>query len=326
MATVKDVAKIANVSSSTVSRFIRHPEMVTESKRKRIEAAIEKAGYVRNLNASTLKSNTSNLVGIILPAEHNLFFSSMVNLLNKSLLPEKRLIVLYAENFEEVKTNVSLLLSLRAASVLFIPEKKSHTIRTLTVSNGCYPLQLFVDNFSAFDSILVDDRQGAYLAEKMLLEHGHRRTLLIDGDNDVFHKRADGYRAAIEEAGLPFDERSVLSLHSMADCEDVMFSYIREYQPTAIICVTELLAQRLCFRLEKEHISIPQDISLIVYDDSPWSSLCGHTAISQPLETIVENISRLVKMNTQKGRVAGDTPTKIQVQPFLVERKSVKTI
>lgn len=326
MATVKDVAKIANVSSSTVSRFIRHPEMVTESKRKRIEAAISQAGYVRNLNASTLKSNTSNLVGIILPAEHNLFFSSMVNRLNKALLPEKRLIVLYAENFDEVKTNVSLLLSMRAAAVLFIPEKKSHTIRTLTVSNGCYPLQLFVDNFPAFDSILIDDRNGAYLAAKKLLEYGHRRTLLIDGDNDVFGKRLDGYRTAIEEAGLVFDERSVLSLHSMKGCENIMYSYISEYRPTAIICVTELLAQRLCFRLEKEHISVPQDVSMIVYDDSPWSNLCGHTAISQPLETVVENITRLVKRNTEKNHIPCDTPTKIKLQPFLIERKSIKKI
>ncbi|MBP5308108.1 MAG: LacI family DNA-binding transcriptional regulator [Clostridia bacterium] len=325
MARVKDVAKIAKVSPSTVSRFVRSPEVVTEAKRKRIEAAIAQVGYVRNLNASSLKSNSSNLVGIILPAEQNLFFSSLVNRLNKTLFPEKKLIVFYAEDFNEVKNNVSTLLSLRVSAILFIPEKKSNTISTLTLSNNCYPLQLFVDNFPTFDSILIDDRNGAYLAAKKLMECGHKKTLLIDGDNDVFQLRKYGYRTAIEEFGEIFDERSVLSLKSMENCEAIMSERIKEYKPTAVICVTELLAQRLCFVFQKENISIPDDISLIVYDDSAWAELCGYTAVSQPLETVVENINALIKMNSGNYALPS-SPIKIKLQPFLTERRSIKNL
>ena len=102
MSSVKDVAKLAGVSPSTVSRYIRNACNISAPKREKIKQSIKQLGYVPNFNASILKSNRSNLVGLILPSEHNLFFSLLISRLYEAL-SGKKLIVLYSKNNEEVK-------------------------------------------------------------------------------------------------------------------------------------------------------------------------------------------------------------------------------
>lgn len=327
MATLIDVSRKANVSPSTVSRYIRNPKTVAGSKRSIIEKVIQELGYVPNLNASSLKSRSSNLVGIILPSNYNAFFSSLVWRMNDSLKRiNKQLLVLYAQDFNEVKANIATLLSLCASSVIFIPERKSHTIKTITMSNSCYPLQLFVDNFPQFDSLTIDDKKGAYLATQKLLENGHRRILMIDYQNDVFIKRLDGYKQAMSDVGAEFLDDGILALNSPDGCDQLIKQAIEKFKPTAVLCVTESLSQRFCMLIQNMNLSIPEDISFVVYDDSPWAELCGYSAISQPMDSFIENILFFVNSNTRQSGNSVKYPTKLIFEPILVERKSIKNM
>lgn len=319
MATVVDVAKKAKVCPSTVSRYIRSPELVSKEKAKVIEKAINELGYTRNLGASFLKSCKTNIVGLVLPSNYNTFFASLlakINVATKAL--NKQLIVLYASDFDEVKNQIRVLLSLRAESILFIPERKSHTIRTLTFSNHCYALQLFIDSFSQFDSLVVDDTYGAYLAAKELIENGNTNIVLIDNENDVYTKRLAGVKKAYEEYNIDLNQLMTITLEPNDDIEEKLKSFFTKHVPEGIISVTETLSQQVCLVLNSLQISIPNDVSLIVYDDSNWAKLCAYTAISQPSDVIVNNIKDLLK----KGQT--EKIENVVIQPLLVKRQSVQ--
>lgn len=318
MATVVDVAKKAKVCPSTVSRYIRSPELVSKEKAEVIEQAINELGYTRNLGASFLKSCKTNIVGLVLPSNYNTFFASLlakINVATKAL--NKQLIVLYASDFDEVKNQIRVLLSLRAESILFIPERRSHTIRTLTFSNNCYALQLFIDSFSQFDSLVVDDTYGAYLAAKELIENGNTDIVLIDHENDVYMKRLEGVLKAYQEYHIDQKELATIPLQPNENVQEKLKTIFKHHIPQGIISVTETLSQQVCLVLNSLHISIPRDVSLIIYDDSDWAKLCSYTAISQPSDIIVEQIQNLLK----KGQT--EKIEKVVIQPLLMKRQSV---
>lgn len=321
MITVIDVAKRANVSPSTVSRYIRTPEVVGKKRAAIIEQAIKDLGYTRNLGASFLKSNKTNLVGLILPSSYNTFFANILGRINQTIKElKKQLIVLYASNFDEVKSQIRVLLSFRAESILFIPERKSHTIKTLTLNNDCYPLQLFIDSFPQLDSVIVDDEHGGYLAAKELLEHNQKRILLVDNDNDVFLKRFNGVKKAYQELNIPLDNLHVTALDKNDLIETRVRDAINDFKPEAIISVTEILSQQVCMILQSLSLKVPDDISLVVYDDSTWASLSGYTAICQPIDKIITDINRLIK----KKNHTSSNIEKLSISPIIIKRSSIK--
>lgn len=324
MSSVKDVAKLAGVSPSTVSRYIRNACNISEAKKELIQKSIKQLGYVPSINASILKSNRSNFVGLILPSEHNHFFSLLINRLYQSLNGSKKLIVLYYRDNEDVKSNISTLLSLKVSSVLFVPLSYSESITRIAEKNSCYFLQLFSDCFPGFDALTINDTLGTYLAVKKLIHSGHDRILLIDKKNNVFEERYKGYVKAFAEQGKQIDARGTLTLTDGENLEQALIERLNDYKPTAIISVTEILSQECCCILQAHGISIPKDISFITYDDSMWAKLSGHTTVCQPIDEIIEKIISLI--NDGVENTTDKEPTKIVIDPVIVNRNSCKEL
>ena len=325
MPTVKDVAKRANVSPSTVSRYIRDSSMVSEKKALTIKRAITELGYTPNLSASFLKSQTTNLIGLVLPSLSNSFFAKFVEKLTKVLKKyKKQLFVFYAEDREEVKDQIKTLLSFRASSILFTLEKKSHTLSTLSNSNNSYFLQLFTDNFPNFDSVIIDDELGTEIATDKLIKLGHKRILLIDRNNNVFAKRYSGYKNAFKKNDIPFDENYILSLENSEIYVDLIRAKIKETNPTAIISVTEDLSQQTCLVLQELNLEIPNNISLICYDDSYWAKLSSYSVIKQPMNDLIDNIVELILNHDTNKK--NNIVKKITLTPIFINRNSTKEI
>lgn len=323
MATVIDVAKKAKVSPSTVSRYIRLPEMVSKEKSDKIQQAIYELGYTPNLGASFLKSRRSNLVGLVLPSIYNSFFAAFIEKLSKKLKEcHRQLLVFYASDSDDAKVQIKTLLSFQASSILFTLEKKSHTLVNLSKNTDCYLLQLFTDCFPQFDSVTVDDTLGTLLATEKLIAEGHRRILLIDRNNNVFLKRAEGFQEAFNNAGLICPEGSLLSLEDNSDMLRIIADKITSFKPTAVIGVTEVLAQKICLVFQSLNMKIPDDISFICYDDSSWANLSSYSAVAQPMDTLIDKVVRLVLKN-HKG---GDSPDKYVLAPILLDRKSIRKV
>ena len=322
MVTIIEVAKKAKVSPSTASRYVRNPDVVSKEKAKRIKAAIEELGYVPNIGASVLKSNVSNMVGLVLPNTYNYLFSSVVCHLASRLNDHNmKLLVLYSSDFEEMKEHIRTLVCLRCNSIVYLPERRSHTITNLTISNDVYPLQLFIDASPVFDSIVVDDFYGTYIATKELLKKGNKNIALVDGDNAVFQKRNEGMKKAYEDLKVPFDEeKQICALGVHTDVIDFVSKHIYKNNNDAIIAVTETIAQQVCLALQQAGKSIPNDISLIVYDDSPWAKLANYSVIAHPIDELVNDIVQLVLNRETRG----EKVNKLILHPMFLKRGSIK--
>ena len=321
MVTVIDVAKKAGVSPSTVSRYIRTPDVVSAAKAVKIQQAIRELGYSPNLGASILKSNESNLVGIVIPNTYNYLFTTIVNNLSIALKEKnKKLIVLYSTDFSEMKEHIKTLISLQCKSIIYIPERTSRTISTYTTNNDIYLLQLFISASNNNDAIIIDDVQGAYMAAKALIRHGHKNIVLIDGDNEVFLKRKEGLRKAFSESKIPFDEKkNTCPLEPNVDVISAVRNHVYKHSNTAIIAVTEIIAQQVCLALQQIGKNIPDDISLVVYDDSPWAQLSDFSAIGHPIPDLINNIiNKLLDKDTK--------PETITLPPILLNRGSIKEV
>lgn len=325
MATVIDVAKKANVSPSTVSRYIRKPDMVSKKKALLIKNAIQELGYTTNLSASFLKSKTTNLVGLVLPSFSNSFFTSFIEeLSNKIKECGKQLLVFYAADQNEAKEQIKTLMSFRASSILFTLEKKSHTLVQLSSNNQCYFLQLFSDCFPQFDSVVVDDCLGTRLAVEDLINKGHKKILLIDRNNSVYLKRLQGLREAFKNKNLVFDEEGTLSIDNEKNTMELIKEKIETYKPTAILSVTESLSQQTCLVLQELGLNIPNDISLICYDDSFWAKLSSYSAVAQPMKDLIQKVMDLIMKKSESKSTS--IVEKVSISPILVSRNSIKNI
>lgn len=321
MTTIKDVAKYANVSTATVSRYFRSRNLLTAATQQKIEEAIRAVGYTPNSLASMLKSSRTNTVGLLINDISNIFFNYLIRSLNEELDKiGKRIIVLYPKS-DNISQEIATLLSLRVEAIVFIPTQYSPDTEALLAKSHCYPLQIFVDFYPKFDSFTVDDALGAELAVREFAAYGHKKIMLIDSENPIFGKRKEGMTRALQKAGLPCSEENFLVLHE-TDCIDKqrrIAEAIKNFSPTAILSVTNNVTQNVASVLR--HTGNDR-LSLIMYDDSEWAQLNELTTISHPFIEMTQIIQSALFKNLSHG-MRSDVPIKQSIQPVLVRRKSV---
>ncbi len=330
MATIKDVARMAEVSTATVARYLKQPEIVSDESKARIKIAIKELGYEPNSIASMLKSMRSNIVGLIISDVTNPFFNNLIRSLNKLFLDShKRLIVVYDDENVDFVGQIRVMISLRVEAVMFIPTRKSQTIENLLIHNNCYPLQLFIDHYNIFDSLTINDRLGTYLAAKELIDNKHRNLLLIDFDNDIYRERLAGFKDALAEARIAFDESMTCSLSDrdfMSHHDDIKRA-IKDAKATGVISVTDTLTKNVFSSMSSLGKIIYHDYSLVMYDESDWAKLQDVTTISHPFAEMTQKIQNLLLKNLDNhASKKFDAPEKVIINPLIIRRNSVRTI
>ncbi|MCI2068987.1 MAG: LacI family transcriptional regulator [Bacilli bacterium] len=326
-AKIKDVAKEAGVSAITITRVLHTPELVKPATRIKVQAAIDKLGYVPNYSAAVLRSAKSHTVGINLFDIENPFISQLITRLKDNLSKHNYSTLVSFEN--ERETNDYLLVSrLKAYNVdlvIFIPTKYDERIQQMEKENKDKCIQLFRPIYKGMDSIKIDDSQGGYLGTKYLLENGHKRILLIDYDQTIPMGRDIGYKKALKEAGLKFNPESILLLkeNEPQTYADVIREKIISYKPTAIFSVTQKITMAAMTSLKQVQKRIFDDVSLVAYDDSPLLDYLSITAIAHPFNKIVDSLTELSLQKLQSP--TGETK-EIFLSPYLEIRSSVKKI
>lgn len=324
MNNILEVAKKAGVSPATVSRYINNPSIVSKKKAFLVQKAIDELNYIPDLGARFLKSQKTNIVGFVIPSSYNTFFASLIFGLDKALRSRgMELLVLYFADHDDFKSQTQMLLSLKAKVILFIPDKKSHTFGTISSGTDCYPLQLFSDCHPQFDSVMLDDKAGTEKAINSLLEKGHKKILCIDNNNDVFLNRKQGIIDAYAKHKIELNEDYIIALEKDDNFEKIIKNKINSLKPTALFVVTEISALKVCKILKEMKISIPNDISLVIYDDSLWAEISDYSAISQPLESIIAQILQMIDTRSEIQKL---DPLKIKIDPILHLRNSIKEV
>ncbi|MBQ8814256.1 MAG: LacI family DNA-binding transcriptional regulator [Lachnospiraceae bacterium] len=328
--TINDLAEYTNISKSTISRALRSPDSVSPEKLQIINAAINTLGYIPNYYASNLRAMDNHNIGYIINDVQNPFFSNLIQSIETTLnqASYKLLISFSKPDQNSINEKVKEFMFFPISGLVFSPDITNQEIKqrllTQLKNQNIYPLQLFAKLYDDFDSIIVNDFHGTFLATERLIHSGHRNILLIGFDNLVFQERIAGYKQAFQDYNIPLNPNNILLLDNREFMRDRIVTKILTAKPTAVISISDIVGINTIKALQQLEMQIPNDISLIHYDDSSWANLLGITTIGHPIEqlgkltaeTLIDGIQNAEKRSIKHQKI----------DPILFNRNSVKNI
>ncbi|HWU47671.1 MAG TPA: LacI family DNA-binding transcriptional regulator [Humibacter sp.] len=330
---VKDVAAHANVSLGTVSNVLNRPEKVSDATRERVQASIERLGFVRNESARHLRAGQSKTIGFVVLDVSNPFFTDVARGAERAAAraASSVLIANSGERGERELAYLDLFEEQRAQGVLISPGGNV-TKRLERLRDRGIPTVL-VDSPAPrpdFSSVQTNDVAGGRLAVSHLIELGRRRIAFVGGPLALhqIRDRLAGARLAADAAGLPADAVQHWDAQAPTAEEGKRLGFEiaalrKQERPDAVFAANDLLAIGLMQALLLERrVRIPQDIALIGYDDIGWASsaFVPLSSIRQPSELIGETAARLL-IEESAGMDAYEHQ-QLQFTPVLVARDS----
>jgi LacI family transcriptional regulator len=332
MATIRDVAESAGVSYATVSHVINNTRFVTPETRERVLEAMTKLSYRPNALARSLRQGKSNTIGLVLPDSANPFFAEI----SRSIEDEafKRGYSVFLCNTETDTERelfyVDVLSKKQVDGIIFVAAgDQADSLDYLLHEN--MPVVMIDRDVPKVevDAVLTDNRLGGYLATRHLIELGHTHIGCIAGPSSITPgaERITGYRTALQEAGIRYDEHLVLrgDYHAMSGMEVTRTMLTMRPRPTAIFALNDLMALGALRAAAEAHYSVPKDLAIVGYDDLELArfTVPPLTTIAQPKKEIgAEAVNLLVGRMNQKGRM----PSRIVLPPELIIRRSTQPV
>jgi DNA-binding LacI/PurR family transcriptional regulator len=300
--TIRDVAAEAGVSITTVSRALNDSGRVGRATRDRVLSAAQRLGYEPNDLARSLHGKATGTVAVLVPDITNPFFPELVKGVQEVATTHGKLLLL-CQTSEDTDVAVQELLHLRRKRVdgvvlvggLAGGDKLSGALAGLPV--------VTVDRDTTIDGASVvrsDHRRGGRLATEHLIELGHEHIAHVRGPAhlSVAQDRHDGYREALEEAGLPYDESLVVAGDFLEEGGyDGLRTLRRRRRPfTAVFCGNDLMAIGAMRALEDVGLGVPDEVSVVGFDDIHLASYLrpGLTTVHQPIQTLGRRAAALL--------------------------------
>lgn len=326
----KDVAREVGVSASTVSYVLNNNQSVTISRetKDRVMAAVQRLGYVPNQAAKTLGSSRSMgnsksyLIGLVIPQTEpgkkfmfsNPFYGEFLGIVEYIARQEGYHLLVSGVNVNQSYIEIAKNRSIDGIIILGmdpsddIKEYKQSGIPAVLVD--CY------SNDHFFHSVRTDDRYGGYLATRYLIENGHRKIAFVSGDVNRFgvnNMRLLGYKDALKEADIPFDEKYIFAdyVGYKYGIEAAHLIAASGLNITAAFASADIIAIGMIKGFQQLNLSVPDDISIIGFDD------IYNSEISNPsLTTIRQNIE-------EKGNAAAKLIVSLAKNPSLPKREII---
>ncbi len=327
--TIKDIAREAGVSASTVSRAINNSGRIDEQTKEKIELIIKKLGYIPNAAAQSLKTQKSRNIVLIIPDIANPFYSSLAKELQILVRSRNYILTLFNtnESLSEEMCAIASAKEISAGGIVFASIAEQRCIIESLLDTGIPSVLLNSYEACELDSVHGADKLGTYIAAKHLVEAGHRRIAFIGGARGtrVALSRKDGYIQALTEAGISIDNSLLFEMGFSEDAGYKGAKYLSGVSPlpTAICCANDIIAMGVLSALHELNISVPEQVSVTGMDNIIYSR------ISNPPLTSVTNDSKEFALESFRllfERINADKnipPQELIIGRHLVERKSV---
>ncbi|WP_105639007.1 ribose operon transcriptional repressor RbsR [Cronobacter dublinensis] len=329
MATMKDVARLAGVSTSTVSHVINKDRFVSDAIRVRVEDAVRTLNYAPSALARSLKLNQTRTIGMLITASSNPFYSELVRGVERSCFERGYSLVLCNTEGDEQRMNRNLetLLQKRVDGLLLLCTETHQPSPAIMTRYPAIPTVMM--DWSPFDgdSDVIQDNSllGGDIATRYLIEKGFTRIACVTGplDKTPARLRLEGYRTAMQRAGLAVPEGyEVIGDFEFGGGLRAMQSLLALPEPPqAVFMGNDAMAVGAYQALYQAGLRIPQDIALVGYDDIELARYMTPplTTIHQPKDELGELaidvlIHRMAQPELQQQR--------LQLTPVLMERGS----
>lgn len=337
--TIKDVAKRANVSPSTVSRVISNSSRISEKTKERVREAMKELGYHPNYNARSLANKSTKTLGIVMPnsakiAFQNPFFPEVIRGISTKAYQEGYGLYLSTgqteeEIFEEVKRMVQ---GGRVDGILLLYSRTNDKIMPFLLEHN-FPFVLIGRPYNINEELVTfvnnDNFKAAKIVTEYLLLLGHKRIGFIGGNLDyvVTVDHMEGYKHALENANIPINPDFIVHHEELKEGgQDAVIELMStDPRPTALVVADDIMTFGVLRMLEDMEVQVPEDMSIVSFNNVMISELS-----SPPMTTVDIHIYELGFQGTHllinKIKQPNISNKKIIIPHKLIKRQTCKKI
>lgn len=322
---IADIATAAGVSLATVSRVINDSGKVSEDVASRVRETIAALGYTR-IRRAKVSTGLTRFVGLAIPDIENPYFSSLIRGVQSVASSHERDFVLMdsAADIDQLRKSIVQLSKRGMEILLYVPSEETREA-TLQIADLGIPV-VFMDrcpDLPEANYVGSENRLGAYNAARYLLSLGHRRILYLAGleSLNTERERREGFmEALIQDSIDPKDCLIKACDFSLEKAHATLRALLRGRTDfTAIFATDDYMAYGALNAIHERGLRVPEDISLVGFDDIPYSSMISLTTVSQPAYQIGAN-SMLLALDLLSGRKTA--PQRIILPTSLIIRGS----
>lgn len=330
--TIRDVAKAAGVSVAVVSRVLNPGTgPVAPLTREQVLKVIEDLGYHPRTAARELKHNPPTTLGLLLADVANPFFARLADhIVQEADARGIQVLLMTTQEDSQLETQrLTTLLERRVSGIIATPtgENIDFWSKLITVGTDVVFVDRSIPELPEVDEVRIDNNGSAYSATSHLCALGHRRIAIISGPDKTTtgRDRIQGYLQALSEAGVEhrpeFIRSSEFRGSGGADAASALLTLPEP--PTALVVANTAQVTNVLRRLSHSNVSIPGQLSVIVFDDSPWTELTTPplTIIRQPIDMLARHSVTLALSSSSRSETS--EPARITVRTELVQRSSV---
>ena len=292
--TIKDVAREAGVSVATVSRVWNDADFVSPETRQRVAEVAARLGYSPHGAARSLITRTTFALGVLLPDLYGEFFSEIIRGIDHVVQAAGYHILVSSSHESKDEIDAALRSMRGRVDGMIIMSSDLEAQRTLHTLQGSFPVVLLNGDAGskAFDTITIENHEGAREMTRHLAARGHRRIAMIAGPqrNHDAAERLRGYRTALTENGIELDESLVVrgDFSELSGHRAVKPLLALESRPTAIFAANDSMAIGALSALRESDLHVPHDMAVAGFDDIPLARY-----MNPPLSTVHVDISQL---------------------------------
>ncbi len=326
--TLEDVARRAEVSTATVSRYLSAPDRVRPAMRLRVQMAIDALGYTPHGAAQALASQRSNTIGAVIPTLDNAIFATMVQTLQKELSAKGKTLLLAASDYDPVRERgqIENLIVRGVDGLMLTGEARDPAVYALLARHGIRYANTYVHHpASSHPTIGFDNLRAMHKVVGYLYDLGHRDFAMIAGiaeGNDRASERISGVREALERKGLRLAPARLLERsYAMSNGREALRQLMAQSdRPTAVMCGNDILALGALLEAMALGLRVPEDLSIVGFDDLDLAREIppGLTTVHAPLE----EMGRLTAAYLTEPGPTGDRVPHTELTAELVVRGS----
>jgi len=330
---IKDIAREAGVSHSTVSRALGDSPLVSAETKSRIQRLAREMGYSPDAQARSLVMGRTQTVGVVVTTLTDPFIAEIVQAIESTALDQGYSVIL-ASSSSEPEREIAAVEMLRSKRVdgLVVTSSRVGALYQEHLDRLGVPVVLVNSHSEQRGpytySINVDNRHGACLGTDHLIQLNHRRIAYVAGPSEHSDdlERLAGYRQALQAAGIAFDRALVVPGTGRADAGEGALPLLTalERRPTAAFCYNDMTAIGLLRAARKAKLSIPHELAVVGFDDIPFASYVqpALTTVAQPKPTMGKRAMEMVLALMADGDAGGSSISNVVVQGKLIVRES----
>lgn len=330
--TIYDISKKLNISAATVSRALNNNQKISEKTRTLVLKTARDMNYKQNKLAKALKSGKSNIVGIIVPYIDRNFFASVIRGIEEILTEEgyQVMICQSLEDFDNEVEKMNALIDSQVDCIFWSISKSTQSLQHVKKAmNNNVPIIFFDRKIDVVgtSSIVIDDYAGAYTATEHLINQGCKRIAHIAGDLnlEIYKNRFQGYKQALEDNNIQFDEDYVIytssDIEAGVNAAKKLFS--KDIFPDGVFAAGDFTALGVLKELKERKIKVPEEVKIVGFSNEPFTQ---HIEI--PISSVDQNPLEMGKtaaevfLEKSMARSTRKVDQRVVLSPELIIRKS----